>query len=85
MPDPTANDSCSRASAGASLFFRDPQTLEALTHAAMAQRLRTASVGDPLRVWVPARGAGAEVYTIAICLLKQMRVAPAAVGDRYRR
>ena len=75
MPEPTANDSCSRASAGASPFFRDPQTLEALTHAAMAQRIRTASVGDPLRVWVPACGAGAEVYTIAICLLEQMRSA----------
>ena len=78
MPDAPANDPLRRSSAGASPFFRDPQTLEALTHEAMAQRIRTASASDPLRVWVPACGAGEEVYTIAIGLLEQMRPAQPA-------
>ena len=52
-------------------FFREPQVLEALTSRALAARIHAASATEPLRVWVPACGAGEEVYTLAICLLEQ--------------
>lgn len=57
------------------MFFREPHILATLAEQALARRIRAASASDPLRVWVPACGAGEEVYTIAICLLEQFEVA----------
>ena len=56
-----------------SRFFREPNVLEALTGRALASRIHAASATEPLRVWVPACGAGEEVYTLAICLLEQFQ------------
>ena len=64
-----------------SLLFREPETLAALTGPALAERIRTASAADPLRVWVPFCAGGEEAYTMAICLLEQF---PALAAQRLQ-
>lgn len=55
------------------MFVRESQVLEVLVRQSLAERIRTASLADPLRVWIPACGAGAEVYAIGMCLLEQFQ------------
>ena len=57
------------------VFFRDPQTFEALAAHAL-QDLAIRRRGETLRVWVSACGGGQEVYSLAMLLDEQ---APAGI------
>ncbi len=81
MRGPAETSTQERPNGRTSLLFREPQTLAALTEHALAERIRTASAADPLRVWVPACAGGEEAYTIAICLLEQ---SPALAAQRLQ-
>jgi PAS domain S-box-containing protein len=54
-------------------FFRDPDVFRALKNRIFTQLLKRKSAGDPIRIWAPGCSSGEEVYSIAICLLENLR------------
>ena len=51
-------------------FFRDPGTFELLRKKILPALLRSTTVGEPLRFWVPGCATGEEAYSFAICALE---------------
>jgi len=58
-------------------FFRDRYPFDLLKSRVFPDLIRTKSVGESIRIWVPACATGEEVYSIAICLLE-------VLGERSR-
>ncbi|MCC6858426.1 MAG: PAS domain-containing protein [Bryobacterales bacterium] len=56
-------------------FFREPATFTAVKSLVLPALLKNRSPEDAVRIWVPGCSTGEEVYSIAICLLEQMREA----------
>lgn len=56
-----------RALVGVTQFFRDPEAFDALG-GQRRRLLHRRSIGEPLRVWVPACSTGQEAYSLAILL-----------------
>jgi two-component system CheB/CheR fusion protein len=54
-------------------FFREPATFNALITQVLPAILERRSPDDAIRVWVPGCATGEEAYSVAICLLEQMR------------
>ena len=51
---------------GVTSFFRDPEAYTALVENVLLDFLKKKSLGDSVRVWVPACSTGEEAYSIAI-------------------
>lgn len=52
-------------------FFRDPDAFAALAKLAIPRLFDNASLGAPIRVWVPGCATGEEAYTLGILLLEE--------------
>ena len=56
-------------------FFRVPEALKALTTKVFPEMIRTRSLDDSIRIWVPGCATGEEAYSIAICLTELLEQA----------
>ncbi|WP_421938147.1 CheR family methyltransferase [Pelagibius sp.] len=57
---------------GVTSFFRDPSVWEALAPT-VEELVRTRSIRDPIRIWVPGCATGEEAYSIGILLAEALR------------
>jgi two-component system, chemotaxis family, CheB/CheR fusion protein len=51
-------------------FFRDADAMEYMKKTLLPRILKTKSVNDPLRVWVPACATGEEAYSLAMVIME---------------
>lgn len=51
-------------------FFRDTEAMTYLGKVLLPQLVKTISLGDPLRIWVPACSTGQEAYSLSMLLLE---------------
>jgi two-component system CheB/CheR fusion protein len=51
-------------------FFRDSDSMEYLKKTILPQVLRSKSIDEPVRIWVPACSTGEEAYSLAILLVE---------------
>jgi len=53
-------------------FFRDEDTCEYLKNELLPKLLKTKSVANPLRIWVPACSTGEEAYSLAMLIFETL-------------
>jgi two-component system CheB/CheR fusion protein len=53
-------------------FFRDPETIDYLRTTLLPKIIKSKSINDPIRIWVPACSTGEEAYSMAIILMETL-------------
>ena len=53
-------------------FFRDPDTMEYLKKVMIPRLLKSKSVNENLRIWVPACSTGEEAYSLAMIIMEAL-------------
>jgi two-component system CheB/CheR fusion protein len=53
------------------MFFRDPQAFETLAWDVIPEILATATIDNPIRVWIPGCATGEEAYSIGMLFIEE--------------
>jgi two-component system CheB/CheR fusion protein len=56
-------------------FFREPETFAVIADTILPRIIETKRDDDTIRVWVPGCATGEEPYSIALCMVKALKIA----------